>query len=193
MDKLLKYIRSLTDFKDESWDMLKDVLSPEEFNKKEFLLKEGQIANSLFYVTNGYCRSFYVIDGTEINTHFFFENDIAGHLSRSENPEKSGCSIVACEPLSCIRIDKDKLVKAAHNNLEIERMGRFFIRDFAAQQDEFSRINKLYKAEDRLAYLEKNHPEMMKRIPLIQLASFLGTARETLSRIRKQRTRNRIL
>ncbi|WP_200816999.1 cyclic nucleotide-binding domain-containing protein [Chitinophaga eiseniae] len=46
---------------------------------------------------------------------------------------------------------------------------------------------KLMSAQERYAYLEQEYPEMLQRIALSQLSSFLGVARETLSRIRSRR------
>lgn len=189
MDNLLKYIHSLTDFTHESWDLLQHALSKVEYNKNDFLLREGEVSNSIFYIEKGYCRSFYIIDGVEKNINFFFENEITAYLTMN-SLEKSKYNIIACEPLSVIQFNKPKLIEIAKNNIEIERMGRLFIHNFAAKQDEFSNLIKLYSAEERLNYIEKYHGEMINRIPLSQLASFLGVARETLSRIRNQRPRN---
>lgn len=77
MDNLLKYIRSLTNFSDKSWELLQPALTIKVFKKNELLLKQGQVCNSLFYIDNGYCKSYYGIDGVVKNTGFFFENEIA--------------------------------------------------------------------------------------------------------------------
>src|SRR5690606_18123275 len=68
MNNLLKYIHSLTSFSDESWKLLQPALTQKEFKKNEFLLKEGQVCNSLFYINKGYCKSYYEIDGVVKNT-----------------------------------------------------------------------------------------------------------------------------
>lgn len=190
MNKLLDHIRSLTHFTDESWLLLQKALSKIEINKNDFLRKESQLWDSLFFIEKGCCRSYYFHDGTEKNINFFFENDIVGHLSRSGSFEKSTYNVVACEPLTAVEIDKHTLVEIAQKNIEIERMGRAFIQAFSTKQEEFSKIVRFYSAEERLTYIEKYHQEFVERIPLTQLASFLGVTRETLSRIRKQRSRS---
>ncbi len=83
--------------------------------------------------------------------------------------------------------DKEKLFTIAEQHIEIESLGRHCIRQFASKQEEFSNLFKLYSAQERLEYIERKYPEILQRVPLIQLASFLGVARETLSRIRKRR------
>ena len=73
MENLLKYIRSLTLFSDESWTLLQPALSEKQYKKNELILKEGEVCQSLFYIDKGYCRSYYEIDGVAKNTSFFFE------------------------------------------------------------------------------------------------------------------------
>lgn len=128
------------------------------------------------------------MNGVVKNTGFFFENDIATNINSFGSGQQSAFSIVACEPLTAIIFDKNKLFQAAKESNEIEALGRNCLRVFASRQEEFATLFKLYSAQERLAYLETNYPAMLQRVPLAQLASFLGVARETLSRIRKRRT-----
>ena len=188
MDKLLHYIHSLTEFSNESWELLQPALTKQSYKKNDFLLREGEVCTTLFYIEKGYCKSYYGIEGVLKNTGFFFENEIATNIKSFGSGEKSEFNIVACEPLDTVIFDKDKLFLAAKQAPEIEVLGRHCIRTFAARQEEFSNLFKLYSAQERLEYIETNHPEMMQRISLSQLSSFLGVSRETLSRIRKRRT-----
>ncbi|MEJ5050039.1 Crp/Fnr family transcriptional regulator [Chryseobacterium culicis] len=187
MENLLKYIRSLTPFSDESWKTLQPALSERNYRKNELMLQEGEICNALFYIDKGFCKSYYEIEGTIKNTGFFFENEVATNISSFGSGQKSEFNIIACEDLHAIIFDKTKLFEAAKNAPEIETLGRHCIREFASRQEEFSNLFKLYTAKQRLEYLETRHPEMLQRVSLTQLASFLGVARETLSRIRKRR------
>ncbi len=189
MDELLSYIRSLTDFNEENWTLLQAVLQKVNYSKNEFLLKEGQHCNTLFFIEKGYCRCYYNIDGAEKNTNFFFENEIAASPSSLNNIAESRHNIVACEPITAIQFDKDRLKLIARDAAQIERMGRHFIHKFALKENKFSDLIRFHSAEERLDYIEKMHPEMIQRVSLSQLSSFLGVTRETLSRIRKQRIR----
>jgi CRP-like cAMP-binding protein len=187
MNNLLNYIRSLTHFSDRSWELLQPALTKQTFKKNECLLRQGQVCHSLFYIDSGYCKSYYDMNGVIKNTGFFFENEIATNINSFGSGQNSEYAIIACEPLTAIVFDKDKLFLVAKQATEIETLGRHCIRSFASKQEEFSTLFKLYSARERLEYLETNYPEMSQRVSLSQLASFLGVARETLSRIRKRR------
>ena len=187
MDNLLKYIQSLTTFSNESWDLLQSALTKKDFKNKTFLLQEGQVCNSLFYIDKGSCKSYYEIEGVIRNTAFFFENEIATNVKSFGSGQKSEFNMITCEPTSVIIFNKEKLFQAADQSKEIEALGRNCIRVFASKQEEFSNLFKLYTPQKRLEYIEKNYPEILQRVSLTQLSSFLGVSRETLSRIRKRR------
>jgi hypothetical protein len=50
-----------------------------------------------------------------------------------------------------------------------------------------SDLFKIYTPTERYRYIEKNNPKLLQRISLSQMASYLGIARETLSRIRAKK------
>ena len=187
MKKLKQYIHSLTEFSRESWELLLPALTEKEFKKGELLLEEGKVCKSLFYINEGYCRSYYIKEGVEKNTAFYFEDEIVTNIQSFGSGEASTYAIIACEPVNAIVFDKNKLMEASRKNHEIEALGRNCIRLFSTRQQEFASIFQLYNPEERLLFIEKNHPEILQRVSLTQLASFLGVARETLSRIRKRR------
>ena len=84
MDILLKYCRSLTTVSDESWNILQPALKKKEFKKGEFLLRQGQICNSLFYIDSGYCKSYYEMDGVFKNTETLGRNCIRVFATKQE-------------------------------------------------------------------------------------------------------------
>jgi len=186
MDDLLAFIRALTRFSDDSWQALLPVLSERVFRRGMPLLETGTVCHSLFYIRAGYCRQSAVIDGVEKNTAFFFEGDMATELLSFGSGVPSAYSIYACEPVTAIAFDKTRLMEAAARTPEIETLGRTCLRRFSMKQAEFATLLQLHRPKDRLAYIEQHHPVLLQRVPATQLASFLGIARETLSRLRKQ-------
>jgi len=156
--------------------------------KVDFLLKTGQVCTSLFFIDKGFCKSYYEVNGDIKNTGFFFENEIATNVTSFGFGQKSEYNIVACEPMTVIIFNKEKLFEIAQKTLEVETLGRCCVRVYAANQEELSKIFQLFSAQKRLEYIEENKPELLQRVSLSQLATFLGVTRETLSRIRRKRT-----
>ena len=174
-------------FSEESWELLQSALTKKDFKNKEFLLQEGQVCNSLFYIDKGYCKGYYEIEGVVKNTAFFFENEIATNIKSFGSGQKSEFNLITCEPTTVIIFDKEKLFHVTKHSKEIEALGRNCIRLFAAKQEEFANLFKLYTPQERYEYLERNHPGILQKVSLTQLSSFLGVSRETLSRIRKRK------
>lgn len=187
MESLRAYIDTLMPFSEESWKTLQTALTAFDFEKGEYLLRSGLVCDSLFFVCKGYCKAFHDQDGEEINTAFYFENDIATNINSFAKNEISTYSIQACESLKVVKFDKTKLLEAGKKDPEIDRLGRKCLQVFAAKQEIHADIFKLLTAQQRYDYLEKNRPDILQRVSLTQIASYIGMARETLSRIRNKR------
>ena len=70
---------------------------------------------------------------------------------------------------------------------EIELIAKRNLQLIAAKQEKQIQLYRLLTARERYEYLEKNQPEILQRVSLTQLSSYLGVKRETLSRIRSSR------
>ena len=186
-DDLLTFIHSFSDFSEESWNLLRSVIIEVEFKKGDHLVEADKVCNSLFFIRKGYCRAFNIQDGIEINTCFYFENDIATNMNSYVFNQKSTFAIQACEPVSAYRFDKSDVFEISKKAPEIELIAKRNLQLIAAKQEKQLELYRLLTARQRYEYLEKNQPEIIQRVPLTQLSSYLGVARETLSRIRNKR------
>lgn len=187
MDHLLAYVQSLVPFSEESWNTLRPALTPSRFKKHAYLLKAGEVCNSLFFVSEGYCRSFYDKEGQQINTAFFFENDIATNINSFASGDKSDFSIMAAEDVSVVCFDKKTLREVSRQDPQIDSLGKKCLQLIAAKQEKHAALFKLMTAQERYEYIENYSPDVLQRVSLTQLSSYLGVARETLSRIRSRR------
>lgn len=187
MDNLKNYIRSITDLSEQSWTALRHCLGEMEFKKREPLLKEGQICQSIYYISSGLCKSFYNQDRKEVNTAFYFENDFATNIKSLTTSSRSDYTIIACEKTKAVRFDKAKLLEAYKESHEIETFGRKVLELLITKQEEHSTSFKLLTPRQRFDNLVSKHPDYLQRVSLSQVASYLGISRETLSRFRAKK------
>lgn len=187
MEAVLAYIQSLGDFSATSWNILSPALTTMSVEKGDYLLKKGQVCDALFFINQGFCRAFYEQGEQEINTDFFFERDIATNITSFAKGIPSEFALQACEDLIVVRFDKSKLREAGRLDPAIETLGRNCLQQIAMRQEKHNALFKLMTAEERYAHLEQHSPAILQRVSLSQLSSYLGVARETLSRIRKRR------
>lgn len=94
--------------------------------------------------------------------------------------------MVATENCTVLYSNKKDVVPIFSNDEPwLNYLFRFFQHLFL-EKDKHAAIFKLFSPEERYNYLVTNYPEYIQRIPLKYLASYLGTSRETLNRIRKK-------
>lgn len=184
MDNLKNYIINSTAVSEESWLILRDSLKELNVKKGTYLLKEDEVCNSIFFISSGFCKSFYNKDAKEINTAFYFENDFLTNIISLKNGEKSKYSIKACEDSKVIKFDKSILLDVYKKSQEIESFGRKILELIVEKQEEHIDTFKLLSPTQRYENLILKQPNILKRVSLTQISSYLGISRETLSRIR---------
>ncbi len=184
MNSLRKYIETISDFSEESWRALSNCLTEMEFQRNEPLLKEGETCSSIFFIQSGFCKSYYNLDGKEVNTAFYFENEFATNIKSLTNSSKSEYAIKACEKIKVIRMDKTKLLEAYTKSHQIETFGRKVLESVMTKQEEHSDSFKIFTPRQRFDNLISKYPDFIQRVSLTQTASYLGISRETLSRFR---------
>lgn len=75
VQNLLNLFNSISPLSDKFIERLSAILKRVECQKKQFLLKEGQTANYIYFIESGFKRSFYIKEGRIIKSLFMKEND----------------------------------------------------------------------------------------------------------------------
>ncbi len=154
--------------------------------KNDFLLEEGKMANAYFLVEAGLIR-FYVNDfnGNEITTQFICENEIANEVSSLFQRIPSVQNIQAVTDAIVWKIDFNDFQHLYHSMESVREWGREWMSAqlFQTQQRSIEMITQ--SASFRYLHLMENRPQIIQQAPLKQIASYLGIADTSLSRIRK--------
>jgi CRP-like cAMP-binding protein len=183
---LHKTIVQLTKISTLNLDELFKIAVVRELKKGDLILQQGQICKTILFVEKGYLRTYIDKDGTEINTDFTFEGNFTTDLKSLRLATSAEKSIQAGENTIVYQFDKNKLLELYLVSAEIESFGRKLLEQLLIAQEEHSNLFKLFSPTERYHYLQIHKPELLQRISLSQLSSYLGIARETLSRIRKK-------
>ncbi len=174
-------------------ELLSSVHLPEDaratlaFPAKSIILKEGKVADKLYYVRSGCLRLAFNNDGKDITFQFFFPGDIVASFDSLHNGTPSLFSLESIEPSELLAIDGKALrtliraneaIRDEYENLLAERF-------HAYQQLFLSRIRNT--PQQRYEELLEQNPEIVKRIPQHYIASYLGITPVSLSRIRARK------
>lgn len=170
-------------------DGTKALLSPcmkvMRWPRKHVLVRELQTSGSVYLIITGAARSYYLHDGTEIHTWFAFEGELAGSLSNF-NDLPSRETIELLEPSTVLVFDIKALKRLMTENLQVAHFVHAAILEHALYLEDRIYRTHLRSASERLSALLEHEPEILRRVPLTFIASFLGISRETLSRIRSK-------
>lgn len=154
---------------------------------KEMYLKPGDIQNSLVFSFKGLLRCFYINDkGEDITIFFINENNYATDYGAFINQKPSSYFIETLEPCLLINVSYDAIQECYSKFKNCEKYGRIIAeRHLIKVQD---RINDFlfYNAEQRYVNFASKHADILNRISLTHLSSYLGMKRQTLTRIRKK-------
>ena len=157
--------------------------------KKDYYLKEGSISNAKAYIKKGCSRTFVIDENTKEHILFFAFEDwwLADFESyHSGNPGKQ--YVQALEDLELLVISKQDFAKMEK---EIPKMRLWY--DVKQRKMNVAMINRLTEVksgtpEERYRKLLDKHPEIMQRVPLQYIASYLDIEPPSLSRLRKRIT-----
>ncbi len=136
--------------------------------------------------SKGCIRSFGLENGKEMNLNFFFEEQIACNFISFRQEHPSGIYLVAMEDCKVFYSVKEDALPLFDGNAPFQILLFRFFQQLFFKEEEHSDTFKLLSPEERYKYLLDKSPHYLQRIPLTQLASYLGMSRETLTRIRKK-------
>jgi CRP-like cAMP-binding protein len=193
MDDLLKNIKQFSQLSKDSLAIVIPLFSKIEYRKGDEIIRFGKPCQSLFLIGQGFCRAYNIQDGSAVNLEFFFEYETVTNKNSYLFNKPSDFTVVACEPMIVYKIDKPDLLNAIRQYPEIEIAGKRNLELIAAKQEKQLQLFRILTAKGRYEFLEKNDPDLLRRVSISQLASYLGVKRETLSRIRNKRMRPAIL
>lgn len=173
----------------EEQDLIKNYFIPKKLRKKQYLLQEGDVCKYMSFVEKGLLRSYNVDDkGLEHMIQFAWEGWWIADTYSFLSGDNAAYNIDAIEDSELLMIT---LAHFEEMTMKVPKMERYFRILF--QNNIISKERRLissitYSAEEKYCKLAKDQPELIQRIPLNLIASYIGITPETLSRIRKNIT-----
>lgn len=165
-------------------DMLR-IIHTASFSKGELISKQGDLPNKLGFVLKGCVRAYYTdANGEEHTSGFVFENRPLTSISFFSVPAPNAMNTVALEPTELIVVSREDFFAFMDKYPRYEAALRKIFSEYIVLQDEQSRLMRIPNARQRYQTLLQAQPQLIQRVPLKYIASYLGMALETLSRVR---------
>ncbi len=169
---------------DESRSVLLSLMLKQSLPKGHILVSSGSFCNHVYYVEKGLARSFYIKDGKEVTETFSAENSFACSINGYVTKTPDGRQIELLEPSVIWSLPYSDLEKLYDKYHDIERLGRHIITMELVELHKRLTELQFMSAQERYNNLQKKNPDLLQRVPLGLISSYLGITQETLSRIR---------
>ncbi|MBN1924700.1 MAG: Crp/Fnr family transcriptional regulator [Prolixibacteraceae bacterium] len=188
-EPLKDFISNFITLPEGDWEIIQKKFNREVFKKNEIILEEGKICRYFYFLERGLIRFYCNVEGNDITKMFCVAPYCFTSKVSFRNQSAAGEGIQALTETIVWKIDYTQ-----YKNLEKINSWNVFMRSLLNDIQEFmdNRLleSKVYTAEENYKNLMKRYPGIMAKIPLKHLASFLGVAPQSLSRIRNNLYKN---
>lgn len=189
MDVFEKHLKQFPHYTPKVYEEIRPFLVTKNIDEGNYFLRNGKTAREIAFVERGLLRLYYLHGGKEVTNCFCKENTITTSYSSLITQQASDISIQAIEPSKLIVFSFSALQKLYEKNLFWQQLGRLAAESEFITAECHNRFLSDLSATERYKQVLTKDPDLLQRVPLNYLASYLQVAPETLSRIRKKVSR----
>jgi CRP-like cAMP-binding protein len=179
------YLQLFSHLSPEELKLFRSQLSIKQYKQKDYFFKNGEIQKKMGFVCKGLLRRYYINEkGKTITTGFVKENEYATDYPAFIQQRPSKYYMEFLEPSIIIELSYDDIQEGYTNFKSHERYGRLIAEKVLTIQTDRVESFLFETAEERYLNFVNANPDLLNRISLTHLSSFLGIERQSLSRIR---------
>ena len=157
------------------------------FSKGDFLLREGGYGKSLYFIEQGFVRSFYMRDNGIEKTHWIYgKNDFFTAWYSFFTGKPSFETLEVLDETHLYTITEKGYRQLYGTNTAFNTFINTYYQHLIAEMDYLTKSFVHLSAKDKYRYILEKNPEMVQHLKLGMLASLLDISQETLSRVRRQ-------
>ena len=189
MQMLREYFKQFGDISPEDLDFLVNHCSEKTLEKGEMLIRPHQRVDSIYFIASGFLHYFSHNEfGERITLKVISPNncwtimDSFFHQKTTSDECTALTNIRYCELKRCDYIG----VKSRNKDLAnfIQTVTEYILSSKVVEENKKSKMS----VEERYLDLLQSYPDMIQQVPVNIIASYIGTSRETLHRIRRKLT-----
>lgn len=173
-------------------ERLKPYLTEVSYPKGYVLFNSEKLERNIYFIKRGMARAFVEADGRDITIWFGQEGDVIISARGYVYGEKGYETMALLEDSELYRVNGMDLQDLYRNDIVVCNWARRLIEREFVRTEHHLIANLSEPAADRYMQLLREKPEILRRVQLQHVASFLGISSEYLSRIRaitKNRTK----
>ena len=195
MNYLKTELEKSIEITDEEWAFITSKFKPTSAKKGEIVHYAGDVFSEIWYIKSGLARSYFIDNsGKDFTWQLYFNDESMSKLNLFMDDsvsyyEQSG-SLVSFEILEDAEFevitlkDFDELLDM---NMKWQQFGRMMVHD-TWYASTYKRVISLMSetAQERYERLLKEYPTIFQKVKSYHIASYLGIAPQTLSKLRRE-------
>lgn len=156
------------------------------FPKGSVILKVDKVESDIYFIRTGIARAYAYHHAEEITFWFGKEGDTVISMRSYVENEKGYENIELLEDAELYHLKTIKLQQLYQTDIHIANWGRRFAETELLKTEQRLLLRQFKSASERYHTLIKENPELLKRVQLGYIASYLGITQVSLSRIRRE-------
>ena len=185
-NRLINYFLKITNLTADETKVLAESMVVKNFSKNEYLVKEGEFTNASYFILDGCVRQFKTLDGDDITTNFYTEEQWIISLENFDKKTASKYNLVCLEATTVVIGDEQKAQELFKQFPRFETISRQIMETVFMEQQNLMTSYITDKPEQRYLKLLETRPDIFQRVPQYDIATYIGVKPESLSRIRKK-------
>ena len=156
------------------------------YPKHHILLKAGENSDMVYFICKGLLRNYYIKGNKEINHWITKEDMLLAAAYTLATGNKNFINYETLEDTYVLKIKYTTLESLYAKYHSLEYLGRRIVEVYYAAFMKMTFDILFLSAEERYSLFVKTHADLLNRVPLKYIASYLGISPETLSRLRSK-------
>lgn len=194
MNPFVNFISHFVSLPEIDSNLLENELIYKKFKAGETILQEGSICKNILFVVSGKARSFFINhEGQDYTWNFYFndkdskfENYFLVDYNSFLVQKPTFLSFQTLEDAEVIMLSYDSIQKLTSNSLVLEKVASKMSENAYQIVHERAFTLLTLNAKERYLQLLKEEPYLLDKFQHYLIASYLGVAPQSLSRLRKE-------
>ncbi|HET6256660.1 MAG TPA: Crp/Fnr family transcriptional regulator [Puia sp.] len=187
MEEIFEFLSLIYPLSPECLEYLRKVVRSRRLAKNEVVLRIGEVNSQLYFIKTGALHCYYFVNDKPVSDWFFWENETVVSIGSFYDQLPSEDCIVTMEETEVFFITKEQYDYACLTFLEFNFIARVLLEKYLKEFHGHARFLRKVKSKDRYQMVLQKYPEIVQRVPVGPLATWLGMEPETLSRKRGKR------
>jgi CRP-like cAMP-binding protein len=183
LDQILNSIHSLPE---NSLKAVKSSISEVTYKKGRILLQAKRLEDSIYFIKKGMVRAFTPLEDNDITFWFGKEGDAVISMRSYVENKPSYETIELLEDSELYELKTADLQRLFETDIHIANWGRRFAERELIKTEERLISRQFRTAADRYKELLVSNSDLLQRVQLGHIASYLGITQVSLSRIRTE-------